>query len=100
MLQTQKIKKEVFFTFDGKHGIVIRQLTEAQYLIVQGDLYYAFTFKQLKVSPRNDKFVTLPFITGVTEFPSRYAMKLKTFNTFIKAFENAFDIPLPLESSN
>ncbi len=92
MLQTYEIKKEVFFTFDDACGIIIKKLSDGRYLINQGNLYYAFTFEKLANCPRNDRFVTLPFITGVKDFPSKYAMKPKTFDVFIETFKKEFGI--------
>jgi hypothetical protein len=96
MLQTHKINKEVFFTYDGVQGIIIKQLDNNTYLIAQGGLYTVFTLKSLENSLRNDQFVTLPFVIGAKEFGSPYAVKLATFDCFLLAFKKEFGIPIPV----
>lgn len=94
-MKPQEVKKQMFFPFmdkNGKvHGIIINKLEDGSYLIEQNGVIHSFTFQQLRESPQNDNFVTLPFVAGNNEFGSPYAMTHTTFKRFLEDFTTYFD---------
>lgn len=90
MLKAHEIIKQVFFTLDNRHGVVISKLSNGSYLVFHNDFLKVFTFEDLKNSKNHGHFVILPFDLGSKEFGSPFAVKPETFILLITEFARTF----------